>query len=90
MAGATVVAGEDVNPTVMADVALRKLWLSLRDGNSTESLAFVIGAVAMAETCRLITRDQGELWKRRILECPGHDDEGGRDWCAYGCEKVKL
>lgn len=66
-----------------ADEALRDLWDGLRDSHSGKDVAFVQGAVAFARMTGAISQEMAELWWHRIKTCPGHDNEGGRDWCAY-------
>lgn len=62
---------------------MRERWLELRDDAGVGPMDAAKGAiVALAET-GLLTVEQRELWERRILTCPGHDDEAGRRWCAY-------
>lgn len=69
-----------------ADDVLTTMWRNLRNGASPREIHFVAGAISALEFVGLLTAEQGELWRFRINTCPGHDDEGGRDWCAYGCE----
>ena len=66
-----------------ADELLRELWLNLRDGADEGSKSYVRGAIETARCLGALTDEQAELWRRRINTCPGHDDEGGRLWCAY-------
>lgn len=66
---------------------LHEEWRSLRDGNTKEAKSYVLGMVRAFCVLKLLDADDCELWKYRIGECPGHDDEGGRDWCAY-CGKL--
>jgi len=71
-------------PHVTADEFMRSLWLEMRDGAGLDAQATAKGAIAMAVATGAFSADQGELWERRVqTSCPGHDDEGGRDWCAY-------
>lgn len=63
--------------------ALREMWLDLRDGCGTESMWAARSTIRFARKAGILAPDQEELWLRRIETCPGHDDEGGRDWCAY-------
>ncbi len=63
--------------------ALMETWRGLRDNCNLEARAKAFGAVDFARRADLITRDEEELWLTRLNRCPGHDDEGGRDWCAY-------
>lgn len=70
----------------MADVfsdALHELWRNLRDGFAPHSLGYVLGFIDGLAVSGNLNAEQRELWKRRIETCPGHDDEGGRSWCAY-------
>lgn len=63
--------------------ALLLVWCSLRDDASREQIACAERVASFAYDAGLLTCDQIELWVRRFKECPGHDDEGGRSWCAY-------
>lgn len=63
--------------------ALLGTWRELRDDCGATAVAEARGAVYFARRAGLITEDEEELWHRRLRDCPGHDDEGGRDWCAY-------
>lgn len=65
-----------------ADV-LQDMWRGLRDDASPRAKAWVSGAIAFAERTGALSAEQSELWRLRLATCPGHDDEGGRDWCAY-------
>lgn len=63
---------------------LQAMWLDMRDGAGPEAQARAAGSVEMAHYLGALTAEQAELWLRRVRSsCPGHDDEGGRDWCAY-------
>lgn len=66
-----------------AEAWLREAWFELRNGANAESRRYVIGGIDIAHAAKLLTDEQAELWKRRIGTCPGHDDESGRDWCAF-------
>lgn len=66
-----------------AEEWLKSQWYELRNQREWADLAFVKGAIALAKDIELLTDDQAELWYRRIETCPGHDDEGGRNWCSY-------
>jgi len=72
----------------VAQQLLQSAWLELRDGRETATVAFVKGAISALAGIAILTADEKELWLRRIETCPGHDDAGGRDWCAY-CGKLK-
>lgn len=62
---------------------LSEAWASLRDGASPVRKARVAGAVEMAFAVGALDVNDRELWIRRIDTYPGHDDEGGRTWCAF-------
>ena len=63
---------------------MQALWLEMRDGAGPEAQFKAAGAIELARVVGLFSDDIAELWLRRVRHsCPGHDDEGGRDWCAY-------
>ena len=64
-----------------ADEALREAWRECRD--DARHKPAVVAQINFAYDVDLLTLEQHELWLRRLDTCPGHDDEGGRDWCAY-------
>lgn len=59
------------------------VWRDLRDDASPMQLGCAGRVALFAYQAGLLTHEQLELWLRRFKECPGHDDEGGRVWCAY-------
>lgn len=61
--------------------ALMERWRWLRD--DARRRGEVAACVDFAYDAGLLTAEQRELWVRRLDSCPGHDDEGGRSWCAY-------
>ncbi len=65
------------------EAELRKLWFAMRDNASSTTAGKVMACILFAWRIGCLTSDQRELWQRRITTCPGHDDEGGRVWCAY-------
>lgn len=65
------------------EAELRELWLELRNDCSVSGIRSVTYCVRFARRLGLIDECGEELWVRRIATCPGHDDEGGRKWCAY-------
>jgi len=73
---------------VDANEAMHGLWLQLRDDASPTEMMHVLGAIVMAQLVGLFDDERAELWRRRVLTCPGHDDEGCRSWCAY-CGNMK-
>lgn len=64
-----------------ASDALRDEWRALRDDARYYDCA--AACVRFAYRAGLLNVQQEELWLRRLTTCPGHDDEGGRVWCAY-------
>lgn len=67
---------------------LRERWLELRDDRTLPHQK-LLAAVRGFHAVGLLTDEQQELWRLRTNTCPGHDDEGGRRWCAY-CGDIKL
>lgn len=64
-------------------------WSECRDAyKSTHPKVEVI--IDFLESIGIFDREKAELWRLRIEKCPGHADEGGRDWCAYGCNMVEI
>lgn len=64
-----------------AEQALLEMWRDLR--NDARRAPEVRACIFFGYKVDLLTLEQRELWLRRITTCPGHDDEGGRAWCAY-------
>lgn len=62
---------------------LQEMWFELRNGANKTDMAHVLGAIEMGHAVGALSDEQAELWRRRITTCPGHDDEAGRDWCAF-------
>jgi hypothetical protein len=63
-------------------------WRELRNDKSLHKVMVVTGAIFFGLEIGALTVEESELWLRRINTCPGHDDEGGRKWCAY-CGDLK-
>lgn len=64
---------------------LNSVWRDCRDdGAGIQRLQSIVRFLFLSE---ILTEDDAELWHRRAETCPGHGDEGGRDWCAYGCAR---
>lgn len=75
-----------MNPGDIAQDAnsyLMGLWKELRNDCSSHALAAVLAVVQGFRFVGIFTDRTTELWQRRLTTCPGHADEGGRDWCAY-------
>jgi len=68
------------------DAELRRLWDGLRDNASQVHVAQVDAQIRFAQRVGLLSEERAELWFLRVRTCPGHADEGGRAWCAYGCD----
>lgn len=66
-----------------ADRFLRVMWRDMRNNASAAAKLHILGAIEMAKWLGAFDDEHHELWLRRIDTCPGHDDEGGRNWCAY-------
>lgn len=66
-----------------AEQAFMEMWLDLRNDARHAAIERAAACINFAYSCDLLTLEQRELWIRRITTCPGHDDEGGRAWCAY-------
>lgn len=71
-----------------AEEYMRVLWLDCRDQGKPLIAAAKVVVDAFEKTDKF-DRDRGELWERRLTTCPGHDDGGGRQWCAY-CGDIKA
>jgi hypothetical protein len=65
-------------------------WRELRNGAGPGRMAYMGGAVDAFRSLGLLNDEEQEAWIERRKRCPGHDDEGGRDWCAYGCDMKAL
>lgn len=70
-----------------ADELLAERWSAMKDGAGPEQMARTLGMIEMALLLGALSADQAELWERRVQTCPGHNDDGARDWCAY-CGKL--
>lgn len=79
---AVVVQG--IEPAVSAEAveeALQRMHRQLSGGACREYIAYVKGAIRMANVLGLLDGHQVIWWERRLDVCPGH--EGGQSWCAY-------
>lgn len=68
------------------ETVLSDWWRELRNDASAKQIARFLGAVDFASCTGALNAAESDGWRARVHRCPGHDDEGGRDWCAYGCE----
>ena len=59
------------------------VWRDLRNDASPAQMGCADRVALFAFEAGLLTHEQMELWLRRFWTCPGHDDEGGRRWCAF-------
>ena len=62
------------------------LWRECRNGmlyGEVNLIHYLYGAIDAFATIGLFSAVERDGWKARIKNCPGHDDEGGRSWCAY-------
>jgi len=69
----------------VADELLTKLWRAMRDDKSDTACAEAAGALVVLKIVGVLNPSEVELWLQRFERCPGHEDEGGWSWCAYGC-----
>lgn len=67
---------------------LRETWLELRNGNGGARQAYFNGAADAFKDVGLLTGEERDAWVERTWRCPGHDDEPGRERCAYGCARA--
>ena len=65
----------------LLDAELHNAWRELRDG--VDAIASLRKAIELLGRINFLTSKEVELWRLRIVNCPGHEDEGGRSWCAY-------
>lgn len=59
------------------------VWRELRNDCGAIAKARVAGALVALQAVGYLTPVEVEGWSKRMERCPGHDDEGGRGWCAY-------
>lgn len=63
------------------DRELHELWRRIMDTGEYRPLIY---CTDFAWKLGLLTDQERELWFLRAeKKCPGHDDGGGRSWCAY-------
>lgn len=67
-----------------ADVA-EEIWRELRNDGSPFAKAVAISEISVLVRVGLVSAQDARVRIAALDTCPGHDDEGGRDWCAYGC-----
>lgn len=66
-----------------AEQWLDETWRELRNGAGPARMAYFGGAVDVLKDLGILSKIEQEGWIARRGTCPGHDDEGGRVWCAY-------
>lgn len=66
-----------------AEEVLLELWRELRDGCTVEREGEFIAVLHAFVKTEDITLKQALFYGRAIKACPGHEDKGGREWCAY-------
>jgi hypothetical protein len=66
---------------VKVEAALLEEWRALRDDARYYDCA--AACVRFAHRVGMIDDVHRDLWLRCLTTCPGHDDEGGRSWCAF-------
>lgn len=69
---------------------LAVLWRERRNDGSSDALARLDGITIGLELAGVLTPMEAVGWRSEFRRCPGHDDEGGRDWCAYGCTRAQM
>lgn len=65
------------------DEFLYMVWREMRNDRSNVAVQRAMGAIAALQVVGILTVIEAEAWTTRFSRCPGHDDEGGRSWCAY-------
>lgn len=79
-----------MTPAERAATDLHEIWLAMRDDASLSGRRGVaLEIIAFAYRIGVLSLEQHDLWSLRMDTCPGHDDEGGRSWCAY-CGKMAV
>lgn len=68
--------------------ALDDLHKSLRDDASIGPMHSARVTLKTFEAAGVIDAQERRLRTLALQSCPGHDDEGGRTWCAY-CGDLK-
>ena len=84
-------SGKDRAETILHDESekiLLRWWKELRDGCNGEQRGYVVGAIDILKELGILNDVERDGWIARTRTCPGHDDEGGRSWCAY-CGNIK-
>lgn len=62
---------------------LQLLHGNLRDSCTIEQQDQIFAVIGAFAAIGVLTVEEVRLWCVAIHSCPGHDDEGGRVWCAY-------
>lgn len=79
---------ESENSRLTPEDFLDKVWREMRNDGRPFILAGAIGAVEALLQVGMLSQVEADGWLARFERCPGHDDEGGRVWCAY-CGRIK-
>lgn len=80
------VATITANPTIFrsdANKILDAAWRGLREGRSAEDRMWVVGQIEAFHDLKVIDEFDYKGWLLKIETCPGHEDEGGWEVCAY-------
>lgn len=62
---------------------LHARWRDMRNDASALREWALRGSIGALHAAGVLDDKAKELWHRRIETCPGHETEGGREWCAY-------
>lgn len=62
---------------------LEEQRLAMRDGAGSHIVCFWEHLVEAAFMFGFLNEEEMRGWKEKGRECPGHDDEGARAWCAF-------
>ncbi len=79
---AEMIAGE-AKARATAEEYLCEAHNELRNNRNDRATGEALGAVSALRAVGLLPDVQAMMWAKAIQFCPGHDDEGGRTWCAY-------
>jgi len=66
-----------------AEEWLDGVWRGMRDGYKGQDVDRIHGALMVLQYLGALSPVERDGWAARLRTCPGHDDEGGRAWCAF-------